>query len=230
VSERPQFADIYRELRTRVAELVQGRSADELDQTTPATPAWRVRDVLAHFAGVCDDIAHGRLEGVGTDDWTDAQVMKRRDWPVEQVLADWQEHAEAIAPQMASFPEIAVGQMLFDAWTHEQDLRGALTAGGERESDALDIAYEWATDRLGERLAAEGVGTLVVESEAGEKPIGAGDPTSRLQTNRFDVLRAATGRRSRAQMQAMTWEGSFEPEQLLLNSAIFTPTAADLVD
>lgn len=230
MSDRPEYAEAYRGLRERVTELVQDRPAAELDRPAPGTPDWRVRDVLAHLAGVCDDVAHGRLDGVATDDWTDAQVAMRRDWSVEQVLADWQEHAEAIAPQMATFPEVPVGQMLFDACMHEHDIRGALGAPGGRDSHALGIAYDWVTDRLGERLAAEGAGTLVVESEQGEKSLGTGEPSSRLRADRFEILRATTGRRSRAQLRAMSWDAPFEPEQLLISSANFTPAANDIVE
>ncbi|MBM3672043.1 MAG: maleylpyruvate isomerase family mycothiol-dependent enzyme [Actinobacteria bacterium] len=230
MSERPNYADAYRGIRERVTALVQDRSDEDLDQRAPATPEWRVRDVLAHYAGVCDDIANGRLEGVGTDDWTDVQVQMRREWPVAKVLADWQEHAEAIAPQMQAFPEIAVGQMLFDAWTHEHDIRGALGEPGSRDSDATDVSFNWITDRLSERISADGKGTVVLETEAGEKQIGAGEPTTRLRADRFEVLRAATGRRSVAQLRAMDWDGPFEPEQLVVSTAIFTPPANDLLE
>jgi uncharacterized protein (TIGR03083 family) len=230
VSDRPDYAAAYRELRKRVTLLVQDRSDRELDQPAPATPEWRVRDVVAHFAGVCDDIAHGRLDGVGTDPWTQAQVDKRTDWPIAKVLDDWREHAELIAPQMSAFPEIAVGQMLADACAHEQDLRGALGEPGGRDSDALDLAFEWSTDRLHDRLVAQGRGTLVLETEVGTKSVGEGDPTSRLRADRFEVLRAASGRRSRAQLAAMDWDGPFAPEELLLSSTIFTPAANDLVE
>lgn len=45
-----------------------------------------------------------------------------------------------VEEMMNDFPPIAVGQMVFDATTHEQDIRGALVAPGGRESDSLAIA------------------------------------------------------------------------------------------
>ncbi|MEX2031837.1 MAG: hypothetical protein WEA81_03110, partial [Dehalococcoidia bacterium] len=59
----------YRELRDRVSSLVR-EHASEIDELAPATPEWRVRDIVAHMAGICDDIAHARLDGVGSDAWT----------------------------------------------------------------------------------------------------------------------------------------------------------------
>jgi uncharacterized protein (TIGR03083 family) len=224
------YAAAYRELRERLTGLVRASSEDELDQMAPATPEWRVRDVVAHLAGVCDDVDHGRLAGVATDEWTSTQVAKRRDLPTEQLLSDWHEHATALEPQMNAFPPIAVGQMLADACTHEQDIRGALRAPGGRDSAALAIAFDWSTDRIGQRLVDESEGTLVFETEAGRKTVGDGDPGTRLRADRFTVVRAATGRRSCAQLKGMDWDGPFAPDGLLLSTTLFTPAANDLAE
>ena len=37
---------------------------------------WTVKDVVAHLCGACEDILAGRLEGVATDPWTEAQVAR----------------------------------------------------------------------------------------------------------------------------------------------------------
>jgi uncharacterized protein (TIGR03083 family) len=222
-------ATAYRELRQRVTGLVRAR-ADDLDATAPATPRWRIRDIVAHLAGICDDVAHGRLEGVGTDEWTSAQVEPRRHWPIEQLLADWQHHANAIEPMLGNFPPIVVGQMIADAVTHEQDVRGALHAPGGRDSIALAIAYDWGSDRLGERLDAQRAGTLVLDTDDGSKTVGTGDPVTRVHADRFELVRAFTGRRSRAQLQAMDRDGPLDPEALLLSTTLFSPAATDLVE
>lgn len=224
------YAAAYRELRERLTGLVRASSEDDLDRIAPATPEWRVRDIVGHLAGVCDDVAHGRLEGIGTDDWTSAQVAQRRDWSTEQVLAGWREHASTLEPQLGAFPPIAVGQMVTDAFTHEQDIRGALRAPGGRDSTALEIAFDWGTDRLGERLAANDEGTLVLETEAGTKTLGTGEPVTRLRADRLEIVRATTGRRSRAQLRALDLDGPFDPQALLLSATIFTPAANDLVE
>jgi hypothetical protein len=83
----------YRDVRLRVSDLLSERTDAELEQRAPATPEWRVRDIAAHMGGVCDDIANGNMAGVATNAWTQAQVDKRRDWELEQVLADWADHA-----------------------------------------------------------------------------------------------------------------------------------------
>ncbi|MEX2267193.1 MAG: maleylpyruvate isomerase family mycothiol-dependent enzyme [Acidimicrobiia bacterium] len=223
------YASAYRELLERVTDLVRAHP-DELDEVAPATPEWRVRDIVAHLAGICDDVAHARLDGVGSEEWTNAQVEPRRGWSTERLLDDWREHASAIEPQIGTFPPIVVGQMITDAYTHEQDIRGALRTRGGRDASALAIAFDWGTDRLGDRLDQEGHGSVVFETDTETKTVGPGEPVTRLRADRFDVVRGFTGRRSLAQLKAMDWDGPFEPEALLLSTTLFRPAATDLVE
>jgi len=219
----------YRDLRDRVSNLIR-EHASGVDELAPATPEWRVRDIVAHMAGICDDIAHGRLEGVGTDAWTSAQVEPRRDWPVDQLLDEWNEHSITIAPQIGSFPPVIVGQMITDAYMHEQDIRGALRAPGGRDSLAADIAFDWGSDRLGDRMTARHEGSLVLETNGATKTAGSGKPVTRLCADRFDITRGFMGRRSRTQLESMGWDGPFEPEHLLLSTELFRPAVTDIVE
>jgi uncharacterized protein (TIGR03083 family) len=223
------YAGAYRDLRTRVTDLLQDTDAAELDTIAPATPQWRVRDVLAHVAGVCDDISQGNMAGVATDDWTSVQVQKRRDWTLDELLADWDTNATNVEGFMNDLGP-AIGQMLADAATHEQDIRGALGVRGGREADALVIGVEWGFGVLGDRLARDGLGTLRIEHDGGTSELGAGDAVTVLRVSRFEVGRAMTGRRSRAQMRALDWDGSLEPDALLLDTNIFEPPADDLLE
>ncbi|HUV10552.1 MAG TPA: maleylpyruvate isomerase N-terminal domain-containing protein [Acidimicrobiia bacterium] len=223
------YSSAYRDLRARVLDLLRSRDAVDLDATARATPEWRVRDVVAHLAGVCDDVAHGNLEGVATDEWTGAQVEKRRGWEPETLFADWETNGAAVEAMMNDFPAIAIGQMTFDATTHEQDIRGALTAPGGRESGSLAIAYDWAVDRLGERLDAAGTSPMRFETEAGSRVAGAGEAGTALRASRFDVLRSMTGRRSVAQVEAFDWDGAPRAADLLL-ADFFVPPSDDLLE
>jgi uncharacterized protein (TIGR03083 family) len=200
------YESTYRELRLRVTELLCDRPDDVLEQVAPATPEWRVRDIVAHLGGVCDDIAHGNMNGVATDRWTQAQVDKRRGWPFDQVLDDWSEHASVVEPMLNGIGQ-PIGQMVFDAWTHEQDVRGALGEPGARDGAAADIAWEWfvtTNGSVGERVAT-------------------------VRASRYELLRAITGRRSRAQVRALDVDG-VELDSLLFVSDFFTPASNDIVE
>ena len=136
------YESAYRDVRLRVIDLLRDRPDDVLERIAPATPQWRVRDIVAHLGGVCDDIAHGNMDGVATDPWTQTQVQKRREWSFDRVLDDWSEHASVVEPMLNGIGQ-PIGQMVFDAWTHEQDVRGALGEPGAREGAAVDIAWDW---------------------------------------------------------------------------------------
>jgi len=226
-TEPAECAAAYRALRERVSELVRATDPTALDAIAAATPEWRVRDVLAHMAGVNTDIVNGNLNGVASDAWTDAQVATRRDWPVEDLLVEWETNGSAVEANAAMLGS-AAGQWVYDACTHEHDIRQALAAPGARDTDAVAIAFEWGTDSLARGLDGLGVPGLVLETDGGSKAVGTGEPRAAVRVERFEVIRAMTGRRSVAQMEAYGWDGPPQPAHLVLG--IFTPRAADLLE
>ena len=219
-------ADAYRALRERVTVLVRDADPDALDAVAPATPDWRVRDVLAHMTGVNADILTGTLDGVASDAWTATQVDARRAWSVDQILDEWAERGaavEGIAPNLGP----AVGQWLYDATTHEHDIRNALGAPGARDTDAVTLSFIWATDMLDRTLAGAATDGLTLHTDGEAKDIGAA-PRTGVHTSKFEVVRAMTGRRSRAQIEAYAWDGAPRPEAMVLG--IFTVRPDDFVE
>ncbi len=130
-------------LRGRVREIVESADAAAVDGPSPATPGWTVHDVLAHLVGVTDDVVHRRLDGIATDPWTAAQVEARRGVPATEMLDEWDAHAGRFEQMIGAAPMEIAGQALFDAATHEHDIRCALGRPGARDSDALALAWEW---------------------------------------------------------------------------------------
>jgi uncharacterized protein (TIGR03083 family) len=222
------YADAYRSLRARVTALLNASDPAAHDAIAPATPEWRVRDVLAHMVGVNADILAGNLAGVASDAWTAAQVDRRRDVSVAAMLEEWNEISPAVEEMAPGFGP-ATGQWLFDACTHEHDLRHALGEPGARESDAVVLSYEWGTDRVGDVLRAASAPGLVFHTEAGAKPVGEDASGAEVRTTCFEVVRALTGRRSRAQVEAYAWEGDERPE-VFESLGLFTLRADDLVE
>jgi uncharacterized protein (TIGR03083 family) len=231
-------------MRVRVTDLLRSVPPADLDAIAPATPEWRVRDLAAHLAGVCDDGLHGNLGSVpsggpdlviGVDDveavnsWTDVQVTKRADWPIEQVLDNWAELAEQIEATMNALHP-AIGQMLADAVTHEHDIRGGLGQPDARDSAAMVIAGDWLL-RLMSKLLGPGIeGTLRIEHEGGTVDIGTGEPVTTLRTTRFEILRVVTGRRSMEQMRAMDWNGPLDPSVLIVAPTLYPPRPTNLIE
>lgn len=56
----PDTAAAYRALRERVSAMVAGAPNEQLQAIAPATPEWRVHDVIAHMVGVPADVLAGR--------------------------------------------------------------------------------------------------------------------------------------------------------------------------
>lgn len=221
------YADAYRDLRVRVTSLLRGADPAALDAIAPATPEWRVRDVLAHMVGVNADILAGNLAGVGSDPWTAVQVDARRDRSVAEMLDEWNAISPAVE-EIAPMFGTATGQWLVDACTHEHDLRHALGTPGAHDSDAVALGFEWATDRLADTLDASGTAGFELHTEAGVNDLGTVLPRTGVHASRFEILRTMTGRRSRAQVVAYGWDGPPRPEHLVLG--LFTLRADDFVE
>jgi uncharacterized protein (TIGR03083 family) len=207
-------ARAYTEVRTRVIAIVSAADAAVLDAPSPATPEWRSRDVLAHLVGVSDDVVKGRLDGLASDEWTAAQVDARRDTPVAELLVEWDKHYPQFEQMLAAAPAEITGQAVFDAFTHEQDLRHALGVPGARDCDAMLIGWEWITE-LRSRIDSPALRYI---TEAGEVVAGTSEPVATIEASRFELLRASTGRRSASEVAHYGWDRAPDAELLLVAS------------
>jgi uncharacterized protein (TIGR03083 family) len=210
-------AAAYKALRGRVRDVVEAADPAALDAVVPATPEWRARDLLAHLVGVPDDVVNGRMDGIASDAWTQAQVDARTDRPVAEMLVEWEETAPHFEALLAAAPAEIAGQAVFDAATHEHDLRNALGAPGARDSDAVDTAWQW----IVEARTRNGAHALCFVIDGGEESSGVGDPVARIEASRFELFRAVSGRRTADEMARYGWDR--EPDaQLLLGADLFT--------
>lgn len=219
-------AAIYRGVRVRIGDLVRDLPDETLDRIAPATPEWRVRDIVSHLAGGTADIVSGNLADLASDAWTQAQVDDRSNRPIDGVLDEWARWSEAVEAMIVSFDPLMQTMLLADAVTHEHDLRGALGIPGERDSDAIAYAFHGVSGGIGAQRG--GTGALRILHEAGETVVGAGEPTATARTSRFEIVRASVGRRSYDQIAAWHWEGDARPETVVL--ARFAPPRATPLD
>ncbi len=221
------LAEIYRGIRTRVTDLILGASAESLERVAPATPEWSALGVLAHMVGSTADVIEGRLEGVASSEWTQTQVDLRSTSSPEQLLEEWGRFSPQVEPLIDSFPRRMQGMFIVDAATHEHDLRGALNAPGARDSDAVDYAFDQLSFGIGRQRGD--TGALRIIHEAGERVVGEGEATAVLRTTRFEIIRAGVGRRSASQIASWDWEGSAEPESVVIGM-FAPPRSTDLVE
>ncbi len=191
----------YRASRLRISDLVNDAVAD---RAVAATPEWNVHDVIAHLAGVVEDVVNSNLEGVATDPWTAAQVERGRDKTVTQLIAEW----DTAAPVLEGFLSSAAGETasaaVFDIHTHETDLRTALGL----TTDLPEQFLSWVESSM-----RDSFGAAVAE---------AGLPTVTVAASDFEIFRGRLGRRTRAEVSA--WEWTSRPDPYLDTFFIFGPT------
>ena len=160
----------------------------------PLNPAWRVRDVVAHMAGVCEDLTSGNFPDISDpkqqpqqatvrEAWTQAQVDRRRDVPIGDLLDEWDRLArrwEAVLQprpgRHGSLPRSLVTASL-DVGCHLHDLRHAVGEPGDRDAPTTAVAFAisrtWLAMRLDSaRLPAVRMRCADGEWVLGQSPVG----------------------------------------------------------
>ena len=193
----------------------------------PALPGWSVKDTYAHLAGVCADVLAGNLEGTGTPPWTAKQVADRAPRTLVAVCAEWSDRGAEIDAWVAA-AEGRVAPLCFDAWSHEQDILGAVQLAGERDDDRVHYLVAKALDTFDRRVAQAAVPPVRIVTETVDRVLGPGEPAASLRTGDYELLRMLFGRRSRAQILRADWEG--DPEPSLDPLHLFDLPVSDLID
>lgn len=178
----------YLEVRDRVIGLLADLGDADGDLQVPACPAWTVRDLVAHFVGVPDDILAGRMDGVGSTAWTQAQIDRHFTTSLDELRVLLAAQAAAFDPVLQLIPAPINSQLVMDAVTHEHDLRGAIGRPGAIDSLAVRVAVAWL-------LQAGIVVPEVVES------------IESAEVAPFEVMRALSGRTSRRRMNELGLPG-----------------------
>jgi uncharacterized protein (TIGR03083 family) len=219
------LGELYRRRRESIEGLVAGLTDQDAGTPVPTCPKWTVHDVVAHVVGVAVDGTSGNMTGAPGEAWTAAHVDARRDHPVGALLEEWAEVAPRLEAALAGVERSAA---IVDVATHEQDIRTALSRAGERDNDAIRRAVTWLVPGFGDRVSAAGLPAVRVVTEDGEQTVGSGDPVMTLETSRFELFRAALGRRSRPQVEALFRGGDAGP--YVAPFVLFGPADGDITE
>jgi len=155
----------------------------------PCTPEWTIQQLAAHLVGVPEDVLAGRMQGVASDAWTQAQVVLFGHLTLKELADLFESSAPKIDAIIHNFPQPIISQFVMDAVTHEQDMRSALGVPGGRDSKAIEV----------------GVGFFLNLFEANDPPLF--DALLNTRVSQWDVLRSVTGRRTVEQMNALGLDG-----------------------
>src|SRR3989442_3328964 len=220
---RADLGEIHTQIQERIVVMVCVLYLEKLVLGSPVMLAWSPKDVVAHLVGVVADITGGNLEGAGSESWTAAQVEARRDRSLDELLAEWAERAATVEAFLDQAPPDMSAILISDCYAHEQDIRGGTGRPGARHDPALLVALDFQVDNLAWRLKERGLPGLKLR--AGDRvwataTFGVGATVT--APDPFELLRCLHGRRSRAQLAALEWEGD-PPERYLEAFARFPP-------
>jgi uncharacterized protein (TIGR03083 family) len=245
----------YEDVRSRIVDLVAGLDEDGTATPLPACPDWSIHDVVAHVTGNCANILSGDLDGVATPAWTAEQVEARKTRTLGQILDEWDVVGPQIAAMADDFPGRSGVQLVADLTVHEHDIRGALGRPGARRTDSVELSLDFFVSIM-LSAAAEAFGLTPLEVRAGDRAwvIGTGRaPTGELEDWRaevfapkarpagiaatgtlvaepFELFRAATGRRSAAQIRGLDWSVEPDPYLPIFGFGPFEIRDADLIE
>ena len=219
----------YAHARDRIIELVKGLTDEELDTRVPACPEWRVRDVVAHVAGLTTDVLAGKIEAYGSEKWTGTQVAERKDRSIDEVIAEWQSNAEHYDGLLEAQPGFLPMITTADVVTHEQDIRGALGKPGARDAEGVRIGVKTYVGRLRQNM--EGLPPLKVVADGyRDFMVGQGEPAASVSAETYEMFRALGGRRTEEQVRGYDWTGDPGPYLAKWLSGPFDWAAAPSTD
>jgi hypothetical protein len=204
--------DTVRRIRERVQGLIAGCDADELTQKVGASPDFSVLEICSHLTGVVVDAANGdapQYPLIGSDDRVRLHVTQSGADDVDEILAAWQA-AEPKLVENSSDEQLI--NVIVELTTREHDLRAQLDEPGHRDDVAMKIALDALSAAFSDRVKAAGAPPLRVTVEQWGTIIGD-DGRSRecLVGDRYEFVRAMTGRRSRAQLDRWSWSTDASP-------------------
>ncbi len=222
----------YRDLRGRITLLLADRTESDWEMIVPHSPEWTIRQTVSHLSGIVDDALNGNMAGVATDPWTAAHVAKREGISGPSILEEWNTYAPFVDAR-ATDVGLQLAQLLFDATSHEQDIRFALQVPGGRDATSMMVATYFMAKNVSEKAAGLGVGiglfideVDVVAEINGDRDSEGADLT--LRASAFDFVRSFGSRRTIPQILALDWTG--DPTALLEKVLPFQVPAADFVE
>lgn len=173
------YRAIWTATRARIADLLTSLPEGGADIAVPTVPGATVGDVVDRLIG---DFGGDDSAGALADRW----------------------RAAADIPDVVADPDVAA-RVITAAAMCEQDLRTALNRPGARDDDSVKVALDELSGRFSDRVAAAGLPPLRVTVEQWGTIIGEGHAVRCVVADRFEFVRAMSGRRSAAEIARWNW-------------------------
>ncbi|HEU0042391.1 MAG TPA: maleylpyruvate isomerase N-terminal domain-containing protein, partial [Jiangellaceae bacterium] len=193
---------------------VRSLDSDALALTVPATPAWSVRDAVAHVIGIAHDLNAQRFDVIDPDEWTARQVRERRDANIDDLEVEWDREAPRFEDGLRLMGYEVGSHFVGDLLHHAADIHHAVGLEPiDDDDEALAVGLDFYLDSCHQALVAHDRGSLGVLANDPPRErwtLGTGSEVATLEATRYELFRALGGRRSRRQLRAMTWTGDVD--------------------
>ena len=213
-------ATLFAASRARIVDLVKN---SDPETPVPTCPGWSVKDLVAHLAVSLGAYVDRDMEGATSPSWGDNQVAAHRETSLQDCLAEWEQNA-ARAGDLFESPLGAIA--MADVLAHEQDIRTAIGQPGERKGAGVGASVEIALGFIEKKIAGTNLPPFRIVTDDVDRVVGEGPPAVTLSTSTYELWRSMHGRRSRAQVRAMEWDG--DPTPYLDVFFVFGPAEDDI--
>jgi uncharacterized protein (TIGR03083 family) len=211
IAERPaDCGGLYRAKRRQLLDLVRSLDEGRLHAVVPATPAWTVKDVVAHLVGITSDLNALRFDAPDPDTWTARQVERRRSASVADLEAEWEQEAGRFEEGLGLFGYELGSHYVGDLLQHSQDVREALGREDVEDDLALAVALDFYVDAFSKALAGNGAGAVVVRVGQEAWTAGTGDVVATVAAGRLPLFRAFAGRIEADRVRSFDWTGDID--------------------
>ena len=171
-------------IRTRTIGVLRAAGEERAAQIVPTCPDWTAKELACHMYGTCDDLLNGRLEGIGSEAWSQAQVDRHSGKPLDELLDEWAASGDAFDAMVPHIPRPGNYQLVMDMATPEHDIRLAVGSPGAQDDPSLGIGSAYMLRNIAK-----------MDADLAEQIQGSG-------LTDFECLRSLTGRRSVDQLEA----------------------------
>ena len=195
---------IWEDTRQRIAELVEAVDEGAVDTRLATVPGATVRDALAHLAATAIHAAESPAElhrgplspphpGHGAAEST-----------LRELITTWDKAAAVVRGRLETDVEVACF-LITDAVMCEHDLRTTFQVAGARDDVAIKVALDELSSRFSDRAETAGLPPLRVTVEQWGTITGNGPSVSCVVADRFEFVRAMSGRRSASEIRQWNW-------------------------
>ena len=206
-SGRRDLAAIWSATHDRILDLLADQPPSCADRPVPTLDGATVRDVLLHLADSAACAAGGG--DVATTVLRLSSPQPDLTSTLKQLFAGWNS-AVSGAGELTSDGRL-LALLITDAVMSEHDLRTALGTPGARDDVAVKVALDELAGRFSDRVAAARLPSLRVTVEQWGTIIGDGRASCCVVADRFEFVRAMSGRRSAPEISRWNWSDDPAP-------------------